>query len=335
MSLVVILAALSACSVGQRPILADDVAEEDSSGVFDAAAASSVGHDGNDAEPGAGLDLGSVDLGDLPAVLLTSTGVVVPVLGSAADGYLVQTPCGNEAELLWGQPLRAAQVVVDAGHGGDEQGTIGLSGETEAELNLDIARRTAAVLDGQGVSVALTRTSDYRIPISFRAAIADRLGAAVFVSIHHNAPTPTPGPTNGPGTEVFVQSSSDASRRLGGLVYQEVVGALSVFDADWASRTDAGVLTVLNESGEDAYGINRHALTTAVLVELAYLSNPTEATLLGTVEYRQSAAEALARAIIRYLDTDDEGTGFVAEPRLFTPSGATGGSEGCVDPPLE
>lgn len=231
--------------------------------------------------------------------------------------------------------MRSAEVVIDPGHGGDESGALGPSGETEADLNLNVARRAAAILDSRGITVALTRTSDYRVPIRVRAAIADQLGASVLVSVHHNAPTPTPGPANGPGTEVFIQANSEESRRLGGLLYDEIVAALGVFDADWASRTDAGVLTVVNDSGEDAYGVNRYPETTSALAELAYLSNPTEAVVLATDEYRQAAASAVATAIVRFLETDAEGSGFIAEPRLFTPSGATGGDEGCVDPPLE
>jgi N-acetylmuramoyl-L-alanine amidase len=275
------------------------------------------------------------ELGDLPPALITPTGIVVPVVGPHELGYLVHSPCGNEVPLVWGQPLAQADVVIDAGHGGDEQGALGPSGETEAELNLDIARRTATVLERAGVSVALTRTGDYRIPIRFRAAIADQLEAEVFVSIHHNSPTPTPGPTDGPGTEVYVQAASEASRRLGGLLHEEITRTLSTFDADWARRDDAGVLTVVNESGEDAYGINRYASTPSALAELAYLSNPTEAVVLSTSEYRQAAAEAVAVAIVRFLETTDEGSGHVDQPRLFTPAGDTGGRDGCIDPPLE
>ncbi|MCP3989589.1 MAG: N-acetylmuramoyl-L-alanine amidase [Actinomycetia bacterium] len=283
------------------------------------------------------IELAPLDaLGPLPPALITPSGVLVPVVGADDDGgYLITTPCGNEASIAWGQPLRHADVVLDAGHGGDERGALGPSDESEAELNLDIARRTATTLEREGISVALSRTGDYRIPISLRAAIADRLEAELFVSIHHNSPTPTPGPTNGPGSEVYIQNNSPESRRLGGLVYEEIVRTLSQFDADWASRGDAGVLSVVNEAGEDAYGINRYPTTPSVLAELAYISNPTEALVLSTDEYRQAAANALTVAIIRYLDTDDAGSGFVDQPRLEPPSGATGGSDGCVDPSLE
>lgn len=319
---------LAACAVGERPTLTeeslDDLVEEGA-----VAAATAPEDEPDDDLPDAEL------LGDAPPAIVTPAGILALVLGTSGDHYLVQTPCGNEAEILFGQPIREAEVVIDPGHGGNETGALGPSGETEAELNLDIARRAAAVLDSQGFSVVLTRNGDYRIPIRGRAAIADQLGASVFVSIHHNAPTPTPEPTDGPGTEVFVQTGSEESRRLGELLYEEIVEALTVFDADWASRSDAGVLTVVNSTGEDAYGINRYAATASALAELAYLSNPTEAVVLATDEYRQAAAVAVSNAVITFLTSDLTGRGFVAEPRLFTPSGDTGGTDGCVDPPLE
>ncbi|MEL7208308.1 MAG: N-acetylmuramoyl-L-alanine amidase [Actinomycetota bacterium] len=338
---------LGACAVGERPMLADDAALEGRGALdgdpltggteeaVEGAAAAATTSTPPTVE-GPAETPPAEPAGDAPPTLITPTGMLVPVVGVDPAGvYTVQTPCGAEAQLRWGQPLRAVDVVIDPGHGGDEQGAIGPSGETEAELNLDIARRTAALLDAEGVTVALTRSGDYRVPIRMRAAIADRLGASVLLSIHHNSPTPTPGPTNGPGTEVYVQSGSAESARLGGIVHEELVAALSVFDADWASSSSAGVLTVINDSGEDAYGINRYPLTVSALAELAYLSNPTEALVLATDEYRQSSAQALTRSLIRFLDDEAGGTAPNEEPRLFTPSGATGGPEGCVDPPLE
>ena len=346
---------LGACAVGERPMLVDeglgDVPADAANGnplAGTSILSGSAVPGGGAAPDGAGAsaisdpiaattDTIPVDqLGSGPQAIITPTGVLVPVLALEPGGaFVVETPCGNQDVVQWGQPLRSVEVMLDPGHGGDERGAIGPSGETEAELNLDIARRAAALLDAEGVDVALTRTGDYRVPISVRAALADRLGAQVLVSIHHNSPTPTPGPDNGPGTEVYIQGGSAESQRLGGLMHAEIVAALSVFDADWAARTDAGVLTVVNDEGEDAYGINRYPLTTSVLAELAYLSNPTEALVLATDEYRQGAAQAVANAIIRHLAGDAGGTAPVPEPRLATPAGGTGGSEGCIDPPLE
>ncbi len=266
--------------------------------------------------------------------LITPTGVVVPVVQEDFDGFTVLSPCGNEVPLAWGTPITSAEVALDPGHGGGEVGAEGPNGLAEKDLNLTLAKRTATELRARGISVVLTRTADYRIPLSSRAAIANTLGAELMVSIHHNAPVVNPSP--GPGTEVFVQFGSDESRRLGGLIYEEVVAALSQFeDVEWVTSSDAGALAVLNADGDDSYGMIRRPEMPAVLAELGYLANPTEAELFATDRYIDVAAFALAEAIERWLDTDAPGSGFVDEPRRFTPDGRTGGSGGCEDPPLE
>ncbi|MFV0257102.1 MAG: N-acetylmuramoyl-L-alanine amidase, partial [Acidimicrobiales bacterium] len=269
----------------------------------------------------------------LPALIMTPTGVVVPVTGRDDEGYRVSTPCGNEDVVEWGVAINAASVVLDPGHGGDEEGAIGPSGQTEAELNLEIARRAATILDARGFPTVLTRTADYRITVPQRAAIADALQAQAFVSIHHNSPTPEASAT--PGTEVFVQNGSEDSERLGGLLYAGVIDALQSFDVAWSAMPDAGVLTVLNAAGDDAYGINRYPIGPAALVEMAYISSPDEDALLATDEYRQAMATAVADAVVAFLTSDQTGFGFVEDSRLTNAGTETGGSDGCVDPDLE
>ncbi len=264
--------------------------------------------------------------------MLSPNGVLVQVTGEVDDGYLVESPCGSPVVIPWGQPVGSVQVVLDPGHGGDEEGAVAESGLTEAELNLRLSRRTAAELARRSITVVLTRNADYRIPIRRRAALADAIGPSIFVSIHHNSPASAP--STKPGTEVFVQSTSDASQRLGGLLYESVIAGLSRFDVEWTSRTDAGVLTVLDDSGEDAYGIARYPTTPSALVEMAYLGNPREAALLDSDDYLAAAAESLADGIERYLTSEDTGSGFIDTARIFNPSGDTGGTDGCVDPEL-
>ncbi len=266
-------------------------------------------------------------------VLVTPTGVVVPVIAESSDGYIVTSPCGNPARVAWGRPIFEADVVLDPGHGGEvETGAVAGSGLTEKELNLDVAKRTARELERRGISVVLTRTADYRMPLVTRAAVANRLSAGAIVSIHHNAPNANPSSI--PGTEVFFQTGSDESRRLAGIVYEEVFDALSAYDLNWTTATDAGALTVENRDGDDAYGMIRRPRVPAVLAEIGYLSNPEEAELFATDDYRRVASRALADAIERWLTTDDAGSGYVDDPRVFTPSGSTGGTDGCIDPDL-
>lgn len=265
--------------------------------------------------------------------LITPTGVVVPVVRELDDRYEVISPCGEPVEVVWGTPLTDASIVLDPGHGGPrETGAVGSNDLTEKELNLDVAKRTARALESRGISVVLTRTADYQIPLAVRSEIANRLEAEALISIHHNAPNANVSET--PGTEVFIQADSEASRRLGGLIQEEVVSALQAFDVVWTAADDAGALLVLNADGEESYGMIRRPEMPAVLAELAYISNPEEAALFETDEYRDAVSSALATAIERWLTTSDPGSGFVARPRIFTPDGSTGGTIGCVDPDL-
>lgn len=262
------------------------------------------------------------------------TGVLLAVTGRTVAGRVVTTPCGNTTVLAGGDPVTDIQVVIDPGHGGDEAGAADVPELTEAMLNLDLARRTVAELEARSITAAMTRDADYRIPIRQRAALADAIAPEIFISIHHN--TPASRPSSEPGTEVYVQEGSAESARLGGLLYEEVMAALSTFDdVEWTARDDAGVLVVLNDEGEDAYGIARYPTTPSALVEMAYLGNPSEAAMLATPEYLEVGAVALADGIERYLTSEAVGTAAAEQPRIFNPGGLTGGTTGCIDPALE
>jgi N-acetylmuramoyl-L-alanine amidase len=270
---------------------------------------------------------------EIARALVTPTGVVVSVLEETATGYRVTTPCGNEATVREGTPLGTTRVVIDPGHGGEvDTGAVGANGLIEKHLNLDVAQALQAKLIVRGVEVVLTRTADYASRLGVRAGLADQLGADLLLSVHHNAPTP--GPSDRPGTEVFIQSASEKSRRLGGLVWTRVMAALSDFGIAWTAAPDAGVLTVLSTRGNDAYGMISGPRTVSVLAELGYISNPAEAELFATSDYVDAVTDALADAVEDYLTTEATGAGYVAEPRVFNPQPGIGGSF-CVDPALE
>jgi len=277
------------------------------------------------------------DTADPPRAVLTPTGVPVAVIGRAGDGFLVRTPCGNAAEVSGGDPIDGTRVVLDPGHGGPfETGAWGPNGLGEDELNLTLSRAILAELSRRGISAAATRTGDYGTLLSVRAALADAVGAEMLISLHHNAPTQRLG--DSPGTEVYVQSDDDAtprsdSARLGGLLYEEITTALSMFaDVAWSRLSDAGVLRVLSPRGGDAYGMVRRPAVPAVLVEYGYLSNRSEAELFATDDYIGIAATATANAIEAYLDTDRPGSGFVERPRRFDPFAAP---SRCIEVSLE
>ncbi len=265
--------------------------------------------------------------------LVTPSGVVVAVIEKGATGYVVRTPCGNTATIGNGEPVGQVRVVLDPGHGGEvDTGAVGSNGLRESDINLTLARSVEQELLARGISVVLTRTADYATRIGTRAQLADDLSAEILVSIHHNAPTP--GPSETPGTEIFIQSDSERSRRLGGLIWEHVVDGIGGIEGvDWSAAPDAGVLRVLNPEGEDAYGMVRLPETASVLAELAYISNSSEAEMLATPEYVDAATESLAHAIQTYFEESDLGAGYVLEPRVFRPQRGIS-EDACVDPEL-
>ena len=264
---------------------------------------------------------------------MTPTGVVLAVRSANADGTFVGvSPCGAEVTVT-GTPLTGAHVVLDPGHGGDESGAIGPAGTREKDVNLAVAQDTKRRLEALGATVVLTRTGDYRVTLRSRAEVATALQPLLFLSIHHNADPD--GPRDGPGSETYFQIGVPESRRAAGLVYEEVVRALTPYDVAWVADTDAGAKYRPASDGGDYYGIlRRSAGVPAVLSEAAFLSNPPEEQLLLDPAVQAAEAEAFTRAAVRFVTTAEPGSGFVEPYPRTQPAGPGGGTDGCTDPPL-
>src|SRR5205085_5053207 len=115
------------------------------------------------------------------------------------------------------------------------------AGLTEAALNLDVAKRAKAILDTMGYTTVLTRESDYYVPIQIRAEIALAAAPKVFISIHHNGGEAASH--QGPGTEVYHQVQSASSKRLSGLVWEEIVSSFTKnYQVTWWGASDAGAI---------------------------------------------------------------------------------------------
>jgi N-acetylmuramoyl-L-alanine amidase len=266
----------------------------------------------------------------------TPTGVVVPVLGTSAGGWLVGTPCGRTATV---RNIRAltGTVVLDAGHGGKETGAIGPRGNRESDLNEAVVAHAQRALQAAGISAVLTRTDDYRIGIVPRAAIVAAVKPKAVVSIHHNA---SPSElSDAPGTEIFHQmvgASAAESRRLSGLLYEEVTATLARYEvAEWAATPWAGVKPRRSAAGDDFYGILRRTQgTPTALVEVGFISHEAEERLYAQRRVQQAVGEAIARGVVRFLTTTDPGRGFVNPPGMADDNRPGGGTENCQDPPL-
>lgn len=263
-----------------------------------------------------------------PGVVVTATGVVLPIVGAG----VADTPCSNQTKPT-GTPIAGANVVLDPGHGGNEPGAVGPTGLIEKDVNFAVVQDVKQQLEAEGAQVVLTRTADYNTTIKTRAEIALALHPQVFMSVHHNAEPD--GPSDGPGNEDFYQIASPESKRLGGLLWEEITAAFSSYRIAWAADTDHGAKYRLSANGGDYLGILRRAVgIPTVLSEAAFISNPPEEQLLRDPAFLHVEATAITKAITRFVATPDPGSGFVTPYPRTEPAGGGGGPEGCTDPAL-
>lgn len=179
-------------------------------------------------------------------------------------------------------------VVLDPGHGGTDPGAVG-NGLREKDVVLDVALRAEKHLRRHGVKVTLTRRSDETLGPSTRVTRTNRAGADAVVSIHCNASENEAAR----GTETYhsiFARPGQGGHRLAMCVHPQVVRALRTLDR--------GIKTKKNPStGRDYYYMIRETKPPAIIVELAFISNPEDARALSR---REEAAIAIARGIVDY-----------------------------------
>ncbi|MBJ94495.1 MAG: hypothetical protein CMP23_08450 [Rickettsiales bacterium] len=231
-------------------------------------------------------------------------------------------PAGLSVERSW------KRIVVDAGHGGDDEGAIGVSGAQEKDITLSIAREMKHGLEARGFEVVETRTEDLFLSLERRTSIANASGAALMVSIHANA-APSPQ-AHGIETYYMDLASDEAAMRLAerenrsgqlALADDEVVragvdeliselrmGATAQHSRELAERLHTGLL----RAGSSFYGagvLRDRGVRTApfwvlvdsqipsVLIEVGYLTSKDEEKRLRTRGFHNLAGETLAAAV--------------------------------------
>ncbi len=173
------------------------------------------------------------------------------------------------------------KIFIDPGHGGTNPGAIGINGLYEAEVNLDVALRVGEILAGRGYDIEYSRTGNDTVSLGGRADMANAWGADYFVSIHCNSNT---DPSIG-GTETFYYRAGTTAQRFAETVNTALVNQINLRNIGTFARN----LAVL-----------RLTRMPAILVELAFLSNPSEAYLLSTSEFRQNCAIGITNGIIEF-----------------------------------
>jgi N-acetylmuramoyl-L-alanine amidase len=216
------------------------------------------------------------------------------------------------------------RIVVDAGHGGWDLGTVGRRGLLEKDLVLEIAQRLGKLLESRlGMEVIYTRRDDNYIPLDERASIANQSQADLFVSVHANySDLPSargvetyytnffsaPGSKEAGSKDLDTHAGStknavtptlsstdlreriEQSRRLAASVQRSLYGTLSLQNPGLRDRgvKEAGFV-VLTESAMPG-----------ILAEVSFVSSPTDEQKLRSDGYREQIAEALYRGIARY-----------------------------------
>jgi N-acetylmuramoyl-L-alanine amidase len=235
------------------------------------------------------------------------------------------TSTGNNS-LTRALGLKVERIVIDAGHGGHDQGTEGPKGLLEKDLVLDVALRLGKLIeDRMGAEVIYTRTDDTFVPLEQRTALANEKKADLFLSIHANS---SPYPRIA-GIETFylnftdskealdVASRENASSQKSIFELQDIIQKITLHDKaeeskEFASRVQAALyaFSARDLPGEKNRGVKKApfvvligASMPSVLAEIGFLSNPREEALLKKPDYRQKLAEALFRGVTRYSDS--------------------------------
>ena len=178
-------------------------------------------------------------------------------------------------------PRGRALVVIDPGHGGKDSGAPGLGGLLEKDVVLPISKRVAAILEQNGVQTILTRDSDFFVELQGRVNIAERANASLFVSIHGNAVGNRPDVN---GLEVYYY---DSGYNLAEVVRRSILQNISTIKDRGTRKARFYVL--------------RKSSMPSILVEVGYMTGREDNPRLGSPEYQNRMAEAIARGVLRYL----------------------------------
>jgi N-acetylmuramoyl-L-alanine amidase len=219
--------------------------------------------------------------------------------------------------------LKVNRIVIDAGHGGHDDGTIGPHGVLEKDVVLDVALRVAKLVqEKMGAEVVLTRSDDTFIPLRDRTDIANERKADLFLSIHANS---SPAPEVA-GTETFYLNFSNAAGSLDVAAREnagsdktvgelkDLIQSITLNDKIEESHTFAqniqnAIQAQAERSNAAAHnrGVKRApfvvligASMPSVLAEIGFLSNSRDESNLAKPEYRQKVAEALYRGLLQY-----------------------------------
>jgi N-acetylmuramoyl-L-alanine amidase len=223
--------------------------------------------------------------------------------------------------------LKIGRIVIDAGHGGHDTGTIGPTGLMEKDLCLDVALRLGKIIKQRlpGAEVVFTRSDDSFIPLEERTAIANEAHADLFISIHANSSQDH----GARGIETYYLNLKGSPEAMEVAARENAVANVGIHDledlvkkiarnekidesrefaediqASLSQRVQKANKTVKNRGVRKApFVVLIGADMPSILTEISFLSNPSDEQLLKQPENRQRVAEGLYQGVASYLQS--------------------------------
>jgi N-acetylmuramoyl-L-alanine amidase len=256
--------------------------------------------------------------------LLTAAKTTTTNPASSAGVVTAAKPTSlGDRSLIRSLGLKLSRVVIDAGHGGHDTGSIGPSGLVEKDIVLDVAKRLQMLIETQlGAEVVMTRDSDTFVPLESRTQMANDGKADLFLSIHVNS-SPEKSVR---GVETFFLNLNTQSRdALATATRENAASEKKIHELQ-----DLLQKIVLNDKADESRELAKHvqqamskrgnagsnrgvkqapfvvligATMPSVLAEISFISNPDEEKRLKAPEYRQQIAESLFQGIKSYAET--------------------------------
>jgi N-acetylmuramoyl-L-alanine amidase len=181
-------------------------------------------------------------------------------------------------------------LVIDAGHGGYDTGSISPNGILEKDITLAIALKIGAILKEKNIDIVYTRKGDdvpwpanEKQDLAARAVISNNHRTNLFISIHVNSFKQK----SVKGTETFYSNGSLKSKEAGQLIHNEIIKDARLIDRGIRGGT---------------FSILRNVKAPTVLLELGYISNKNDEMLLNNSDYQKKLAQAIAKGVLNYID---------------------------------
>ena len=247
----------------------------------------------------------------------------VPASNIPSTHEAVPTAAGDRS-LTRALGLKIGRIVIDAGHGGHDTGTIGPNGLMEKDLVLDVALRLGRLLETRlGADVIYTRDDDTFIPLETRTAIANEHQADLFISVHANSSPDSSArgvetyylnfTSNPDALEVAARENAVSQKSIHEL--QDLVKKITLKEKIDESRelaSDVQQSLYAGMAGRDSSirdrGVKKAPFVVliganmpSILAEIAFVSNPTDESKLEKPEYREKIAESLYKGVSNYV----------------------------------